>query len=934
MDIKATTDAGGGYFVGWAEGGEWLEYTFDVAQAGQYTIDTRVASPKTGGSFEYVILGSNTLGGTQQVPNTGSFTTFRTVTSPQFELDPGRHTVRFRVNQGNVVGGVANFNWFRLNHVGDVDDQQPTTPPNARATGATSTSVSLDWDAATDNVGLSGYRVVTTDGLSVIDSQFVPAEQTAFTVTGLQPDRNYTFEIRAVDLAGNVSQEAAIVNARTSAVSTGQQAFYGSPFNPGVNIQAEDYDRGGEGVSFHDLDATNRGSASTYRTGADVGPDIYTRSFGRSVGYVQVGEWLEYTINVPTAGNYDLSFRVANPAAGARVSFQLDGNALGNPATVPNTGSWNTYSTVTTGPVALPVGTHVLRLSFDASASSGSVGDFDWVRFSGPTGGTVDTQPPTAPEITSWVARAEEVELNWIASTDNVGVAGYEIRRGGTLLGTVGGTVRQFIDPFPSAPYAYSYSVTAYDAAGNRSPRGEAFVEYASQNPAQDPFKGSPFNPGQTIQAEDFDTGGEGIAYHDNDSINRGPSTYRPGTGVDLYTGPHGVNIGYVQPGEWTEYTVNIPEAGDYHFAVRAAHVQPGARFSLSMVKDNLQEWSASANVPNTGSWNNYGTITLPTASLPAGVYTLRLSFDTAAANGSVGNYDSIQFTAADTEPTELAQPDFAEIYGTDSQSITFYLHGDGPVPEDTQWRIERLEGSTWVPVFLLPPGSGGSFTDEDVEPRSTQTYRARAERDGEVTAWREFRASTSRFDENDIGSPSPAGGTSSIHGGSAYVIQAGGRDIHGSADQFHFGNFPIAGDFDFQLTLNGINPASGSTTPVDPWAKVGLMARESLAADSRNVAIVQSYQNGPRFQVRSTTGGWTSTSGTGANDLRATVRMRRVGDTFITYQKAYLSDTWVEIGRVTLDLPDTIYFGIAATSHNQGSGIQAGTSFFRSAPE
>ena len=125
------------------------------------------------------------------------------------------------------------------------------------------------------------------------------------------------------------------------------------------------------------------------------------------------------------------------------------------------------------------------------------------------------------------------------------------------------------------------------------------------------------------------------------------------------------------------------------------------------------------------------------------------------------------------------------------------------------------------------------------------------------------------------------------------------------------------------------MNQPGGSSEPIDPWAKFGIMARESLNASSRNVAIVQSFSNGPRFQVRSTTGGWTTTSGTGLNqNENIQLRLRRVGDTFIGYQRGSSDDAWVEIGRTTLDLPDTIHLGVAATSHNQGSIVRA---FFNS---
>jgi chitodextrinase len=84
-------------------------------------------------------------------------------------------------------------------------------------------------------------------------------------------------------------------------------------------------------------------------------------------------------------------------------------------------------------------------------------------------GGTAgDTQAPSSPSnLTATASSATSVALSWGASTDNVGVAGYEVFRGGSLLTTVTGT--SYTDNSVSASTSYSYQVRAFDAAGNRS---------------------------------------------------------------------------------------------------------------------------------------------------------------------------------------------------------------------------------------------------------------------------------------------------------------------------------------------------------------------------------------------------------------------------------------------------------------------------------
>ncbi|WP_051771581.1 proprotein convertase P-domain-containing protein [Lentzea albidocapillata] len=102
---------------------------------------------------------------------------------------------------------------------GSSDTAAPSVPGNARTTGTTASSVSLAWDASTDNVGVTGYEVL--NGSTVATT----VTGTSATVTGLNADTAYTFSVRAVDAAGNQSKLSAEVNARTSSGNTGGRTF-------------------------------------------------------------------------------------------------------------------------------------------------------------------------------------------------------------------------------------------------------------------------------------------------------------------------------------------------------------------------------------------------------------------------------------------------------------------------------------------------------------------------------------------------------------------------------------------------------------------------------------------------------------------------------------------------------------------------------------
>jgi chitodextrinase len=88
--------------------------------------------------------------------------------------------------------------------------------------------------------------------------------------------------------------------------------------------------------------------------------------------------------------------------------------------------------------------------------------------FGGGGTGTGDTEPPTAPTALSVTGTtSSSVSLSWAASTDNVGVTGYTVYRGGTQVGT--STVTSYTDTGLSAGTGYTYTVRARDAAGNVS---------------------------------------------------------------------------------------------------------------------------------------------------------------------------------------------------------------------------------------------------------------------------------------------------------------------------------------------------------------------------------------------------------------------------------------------------------------------------------
>jgi Calcineurin-like phosphoesterase len=102
-------------------------------------------------------------------------------------------------------------------------------------------------------------------------------------------------------------------------------------------------------------------------------------------------------------------------------------------------------------------------------ATAGDSFQVDELALTAPFADSSAPSPPTG--LTATAASGSEVDLSWHAASDNVGVAGYTIYRGGTALATVGGSTLTYADTGVSSGHTYVYAVAASDAAGNRSAR-------------------------------------------------------------------------------------------------------------------------------------------------------------------------------------------------------------------------------------------------------------------------------------------------------------------------------------------------------------------------------------------------------------------------------------------------------------------------------
>ena len=108
------------------------------------------------------------------------------------------------------------------------------------------------------------------------------------------------------------------------------------------------------------------------------------------------------------------------------------------------------------------------------------------------------------------------------------------------------------------------------------------------------PYTGTPIAIPGTVEAENFDIGKEGIAYHDSDFINLG-GVYRLGVGVDIYQIGVFYYVGHMAADEWLEYTINVQQESDYSISATMGAVTAGGQFVLEFQNGTTSPFIAAA---------------------------------------------------------------------------------------------------------------------------------------------------------------------------------------------------------------------------------------------------------------------------------------------------------------------------------------------------
>lgn len=206
------------------------------------------------------------------------------------------------------------------------------------------------------------------------------------------------------------------------------------------------------------------------------------------------------------------------------------------------------------------------------------------------------------------------------------------------------------------------------------------------------PFAGVIAIPG-TIEAENFDNGGEGVAYHDNDAGNR-TSVYR-NEGVDIEAcSEGGYNLNYSNNGEWTEYTVNVASTASYNIATRVAS-PVGGSFRIEMDGVNI---TGTLTVPNTGGWQNWVDVN-KVVMLNAGQHVMRFYIETKEFN----THKFVVTPTTQTSATFAIRNRWKQTYLYDAGASVAY--GTSVANNNYRWQKVAIAGTNYFQLKNVGTG-------------------------------------------------------------------------------------------------------------------------------------------------------------------------------------------------------------------------------------
>ena len=412
-----------------------------------------------------------------------------------------------------------------------------------------------------------------------VDNQLVKTMTEAPYVTEYTPAKTGWLSTKAVVTATDGSTYTRYGRINVSG-TTKREPYNGTAVQlPGVVMKAE-YDKGASGVAYS---SASRSTTSTVKDGA----------------------WMDYTVDVKEDGVYTLDAEVAASKTGGLfhlAEYSVDKlEFLTEFIEVPKTGGTTKFVNVH-GQLQVPLtaGRHTFTLMVDKGGFCIKSLAFSRYEEDKSISVTINSVKPSTISVGDSTVITVTPRPSSASSSP---IANVKIYANSMLIATLTEAPYSFVY-YPEVMGSYSITAIATDSLGKSKTSATKTLKV---NGKRTPYKNAITLPG-IVQAENFDQGGEGLSFHDSDSNDEGDAKYRTDNeGLDLVKGNNGNAIGYTAKGEWTEYSVNVTEPGEYSFSATCSNgSNSNGGFTISLVKGSTVTKIATVTVTPTGGWGTY----------------------------------------------------------------------------------------------------------------------------------------------------------------------------------------------------------------------------------------------------------------------------------------------------------------------------------------
>jgi hypothetical protein len=383
---------------------------------------------------------------------------------------------------------------------------------------------------------------------------------------------------------------------------------------------------------------------------------------GKNLGYIDVGDWMEYDFVPPAATTYNLNLRVASPNSNSQLQIRkTDGTVLAT-VNIPNTGGWQNWQTVS-ATLLLPAQYQKLRI-----VSTGGGWNINWLQLSLVSGAN---QLPVANAGTDQTVTLPQntAQLNGSGTDPDGTISGYSWTKISGPAGTTfsnAGIANPVVNGLTEGSYTFRLTVT--DNLGGTATDDMVVTVNPAGNYVTLPAK---------IEAE---------AYVLMSGVQTEPTTDAGG----------GLNVGYIDNTDWMSYNVNAPVAGTYTLNVRVAAQSAGGQMQIRNASGSVL---ATLNVPQTGSWQTWQTISV-NLSLPAGTQSLKL-ISTATANWNINWLEFYEAGKAPPASNKIEAENYITMKGVQTEPTSDAGGG---------LNVGYIDNTDWMD-YQVTAGSAGNFT-------------------------------------------------------------------------------------------------------------------------------------------------------------------------------------------------------------------------------